>query len=172
MIEPKYVDAIENAGWMILDNEDDVGVELEQYSPAGEDFVFYSDLDDFPDSAIQYARDFDVDEHVVDKIEVRGQGGCPSSIQELLDDAVAIQKMLNDLADALEARKREEQYIVYRCPDGSILLDWNDTAWTAGYPAFCKERCTEIERGYCKGGPSLCHFYAELKLKYGVPKNT
>lgn len=166
MIDPKYVDVIENAGWRILDNEDDVGVELEQYSPAGEDFVFYSDLDDFPDSAIQYARDFDVDAHVEENIPIRGQGGCPSSIIELVDDARAIRDMLNDLADALEDRKCEEQYIVYRCPDGSILLDWNDTAWTSGYPAFSKERCVEIERGYCKGGPGLSHFYAELKIKY------
>lgn len=55
---------------------------------------------------------------------------------------------------------------VYHNPDGSILLDWNETTWKHGYPAFRKDRCKELERGYCKGGPGLAHFYAELKKKY------
>ena len=83
-----------------------------------------------------------------------------------MEDAEAIDKMLRDLADALRERKSEELYIVYRCPDGSILLDWNETTWKYGYPAFKKDRCKELERGYCKGGPGLAHFYAELKKKY------
>ena len=51
----------------------------------------------------EYAQDFDVDEHVERWIDARKRGvsGVPSTIRELLEDAEAIQKMLNDLAEAL-----------------------------------------------------------------------
>ena len=58
------------------------------------------------------------------------------------------------------------EYIVYRCPDGSLLLDWNETAWKFGYPAYPKHRCTEIERGYSEGGPALPKLYSAIKKKY------
>jgi len=60
----------------------------------------------------------------------------------------------------------QAEYIVYRCPDGSLLLDWNETAWKFGYPAYPKHRCTEIERGYSEGGPALPKLYAAIKKKY------
>lgn len=101
MIEQKYIDVIESLGWNILGDLNDTGVELQQASPAGEDFVFYTDTADFPKGVIEYARDFDPDEHVELWVEHRGEGGCPSTVRELVDDAEAIKKMLKTLADAL-----------------------------------------------------------------------
>lgn len=61
-----------------------------------------------------------------------------------------------------------KEYVVYRTPIDTILLDWNNNLWTYGYPVFSKSNCEEIERGYCAGGTALPKFYAELKSKYGV----
>lgn len=101
MIEQKYINVIENLGWRIVGDPNDTGVEIQQASPAGEDFVFYTDTADFPEGVIEFARDFDPDEHVELWVEHRGEGGCPSTIRELVDDAEAIKKMLKTLADAL-----------------------------------------------------------------------
>lgn len=60
----------------------------------------------------------------------------------------------------------EKEYIVYRCPDGKILLDWNETLWKYGYPCWPKHKCVELERGMCIGGPYLPRLYAEMEQKY------
>lgn len=62
--------------------------------------------------------------------------------------------------------KKVAEYIVYRCPDGSILLDWNETLWKSGYPAYPKHRCTELERGFSEGGMALPKLHAAMKKKY------
>ncbi len=62
---------------------------------------------------------------------------------------------------------QEKEYIVYQCPDGTILLDWNETLWKSGYPYWPKHKCVELERGMCVGGQYLSHLYAEMKRKYG-----
>lgn len=74
-----------------------------KYTPAGEDFFFYVSIQNFAEEVEEYAQDFDVDEHVERWIDARKRGvsGVPSTIRELLEDAEAIQKMLNDLAEAL-----------------------------------------------------------------------
>ena len=41
-----------------------------------------------------------------------------------------------------------KEYVVYRTPIDTILLDWNNTLWTYGYPYFTKSHCVEIERGF------------------------
>lgn len=61
-----------------------------------------------------------------------------------------------------------KEYVVYRTPIDTILLDWNNALWKYGYPSFSKSNCVEIERGLCEGGNALPKFYAELKEKYGV----
>lgn len=66
----------------------------------------------------------------------------------------------------LTPAKKVAEYIVYRCPDGSLLFDWNETLWKYGYPAYPKHRCTEIERGFSEGGPALPKLYAAIKKKY------
>lgn len=61
---------------------------------------------------------------------------------------------------------QEKEYIVYRMPDGSVLVDWNETTWKYGYPAYPKSMCTELERGRCKGGSNLPILYRKMKEKY------
>ena len=63
------------------------------------------------------------------------------------------------------------EYIVYECPNGDILLDWNETLWKYGYPAYPKHKCKELERGVCKGGPNLPILAAEMREKYGKYKD-
>lgn len=62
------------------------------------------------------------------------------------------------------------EYVIYRCPDGSILTDWNETIWKYGYPAYSKNCCVELERGICEGGKNLPILHAKMKKKYGGVK--
>lgn len=83
--------------------------EMEKYSPAGEDFSMVIDFDkeDQADTFVQdlreYWNNFDVDEHVEMWLPSRGKGGCPSSVRELVEDAEAIEEMIEELLDALDA---------------------------------------------------------------------
>jgi hypothetical protein len=91
-----------NYGFSVYDNEDDATVELSKYSPAGEDFSFTADKDDFVESVKAYAAGFCIDEHIEMWIDARriGVRGIPST-RELVYDAEAIDKMLQELATAL-----------------------------------------------------------------------
>ena len=60
----------------------------------------------------------------------------------------------------------EREYVVYRCPDGTILLDWNNTLWKSGYPYWPKNMCVELERGMSPGGKCLGALHAKMKKKY------
>lgn len=62
------------------------------------------------------------------------------------------------------------EYVVYECPNGDILLDWNETLWKYGYPVYPKAKCRELERGVCKGGTNLPALAAEMREKYAKPK--
>lgn len=96
----------ENCGWTVRENNGS-DVELSKYSPAGEDFSFTVGIDDDLADAIQNEYyDYDVDEHVMLWINNRGHNGVPGTIRELLEDAEAIEKMIEDLYTALrEAEK-------------------------------------------------------------------
>lgn len=66
----------------------------------------------------------------------------------------------------LTPERKVAAYIVYRSPDGSILLDWDGTLWKHGYPAYPKDRCTELERGFSEGGMALPKLHAAMRRKY------
>ena len=107
-LEQKYIDILEQNDWSISSYTDDGRVELEKYSPAGEGFSMCVEVQNFPESVREYANDFDADEHAEMWIEARGRvSGVPESIRELIDDAEAIQEMLNELADALDGKRQE-----------------------------------------------------------------
>lgn len=92
-----FKEICENQGWHINVYETDI--ELNKYTPAGEDFSFTIDAnDDLQRQVEEYADDFDVDEHV--KMWIGGPG-APSSIRCLLEDAEWIDEDLHDLAKAL-----------------------------------------------------------------------
>ena len=94
----------EEQGWSVEDCGD--SVELGKYSPAGEDFSFRVEKEDFTEHVQEYAADFDQDEHIEMWIEARHNGvrGVPSA-RELVKDAEAIDQMLRDLAAALAAEE-------------------------------------------------------------------
>lgn len=101
-LKEKHLDVIEKHDWTVCDYTGDGRVELEKYSPAGEDFTICLNVENFPEAVAEYAADFDVDDHIEMWIEARcnGVGGVPST-RELVADAEAIAEMLQELADAL-----------------------------------------------------------------------
>ena len=108
-LSKKIVEALDGNGFYVCSNEDQNGeyvAEIETYSPEGEDVivVIWHDgtIAGFVRAFREYANGFDADEHAAQWIEHRGENGCPSSIRALIEDADAIQKMLDDMADALE----------------------------------------------------------------------
>ena len=109
MLDKKIIDALEAHDFNVCSNNAQGGeyvAELETYSPEGEDVivVIWHDgtIPGFVRAFREYANDFDADEHAEGWIAHRGENGCPSSIRALIEDADAIQRMLNDMADALE----------------------------------------------------------------------
>ncbi len=82
-------------------------VEIEFYSPAGEDIietVWFSSLakESIIKSFRQMADSFDEDYHVESLIGSRGKNGVPSSIRELCDDADAIKDKLYMISMSME----------------------------------------------------------------------
>ncbi len=74
-------------------------VELEFYSPAGEDFVFSLTVNDFADEFTHFANTFDPDDHAEALIEAKMHGfqGVPSA-RELIKDADAIEEFLTNVS--------------------------------------------------------------------------
>ena len=87
---------------------DDGTIELETSSPAGEDLIVTVEAENFVDNVKAYAASFDPEEHVEMWVEARRSGtkGVPS-VRELVEDAEAIDKMLQKLAQALFAAELE-----------------------------------------------------------------
>lgn len=100
-VESKYEDILESLDWRVCDYTNDGRVEIENHSPAGEDLIVCVEVENFPESVYEYARDFDADEHAEMWVRHRGEDGCPSSVRELIDDADAIKEMLEELANRL-----------------------------------------------------------------------
>lgn len=101
-IEQKYLDILEQFDVMICDDDGET-VELEWYSPAGEDFLFAAEADRFAESIAEYSAYFDKYEHVEMWVCAKYEGstrGIPS-IRELIEDADAIERFLQNLAAAL-----------------------------------------------------------------------
>lgn len=78
-------------------------VELQQYSPAGEDFSIVAETDRFCESIIDYYNSFDPDEHAAMWAEAKYEGRDDSipGIRELIKDADDIQDMIERLAHEL-----------------------------------------------------------------------
>lgn len=98
----KYIAICEKLDWTIREypNGD---VELEKYSPAGEDFIFTASAKNFVKDAKEYAASFDIDEHIEKWTEAKihnTTSGVPS-IRRLVIDAEVIDEMLQELTAAL-----------------------------------------------------------------------
>lgn len=103
-LKKKYVEVLESLGWKVSsENPDDGTVEIENWSPAGEDLVLSFMVEDFPQEVHDCALYFDADEHIEMWVreKMRGRDASVPSIRELVEDADAIQSMLDELAAKL-----------------------------------------------------------------------
>lgn len=102
-----YGEILERLGWSYTDDGDG-NIELEKYSPAGEDFIITVGAENFVENVKEYAASFDQEEHIEMWVEARRNkvAGVPS-IKELVEDAEAIDRMLKELAEALFAAELE-----------------------------------------------------------------
>jgi hypothetical protein len=80
-------------------------VELETYSPEGEDvivsLIYDGTEENFISVFVEYANWFDAEEHAEMWIESRGKNGVPESIKDLLEDAEWQKNMFLKVAEAL-----------------------------------------------------------------------
>lgn len=97
-------------------NNNSYNVELENYSPAGENLIMDLNLegdtveeifDSFRENLKEYRDNYDVDEHVDLWAGNRGKRGVPSSYSILVHDAEAIGDMLDDFVDKIDDRYYE-----------------------------------------------------------------
>lgn len=108
-IEQRYLDVLEKHDWAVSSYTGDGRVELEKFSPAGEDFSICVGVENLPAEVREYAAGFDIDEHIEMWIEARRSGtrDVPST-RELVKDAEDIDKMLQELAAALSRAEEVE----------------------------------------------------------------
>ena len=104
-----YGEILERLGWSYTDDGDG-NIELEKYSPAGEDFIVTVGAEKFVENVKEYAAHFDQEEHIEMWISARRRGtrGVPST-RELVKDAEGIDAMLKELAEALFAAELEAE---------------------------------------------------------------
>lgn len=101
-LRQEYLDILEKREWSVSGYTDDGRVELEWWSPAGEDFLVCVNVENFPDEILDYSDDFDPDEHIEMWVEARANGrqDVPGA-RRLAKDAEDIQKELDDLLETL-----------------------------------------------------------------------
>lgn len=106
-LKQALLDKAEAMGWW-YNTYDDGSVEIGQCSPVGEDFFFSIAGKDIAAEVQEYYEDFDPDEHAKMWVEnMNTVNGVPKSVRILIDDAEAIDKMLMELADALQKMEVE-----------------------------------------------------------------
>lgn len=98
----------------ISERYDDKGmydIELETYSPEGEDvivsLIYDGTEESFINEFIKYADDFDAEEHAAMWIGIRGENGVPKGIKKLLNDAEWIKNTLLEVAESLKILKKQ-----------------------------------------------------------------
>lgn len=102
----KLREVCEDLGWKWTDCGDDI--ELENWSPAGEDLILTCDKRSLTAEIREYAATWDIDENVEMWVRARSSIMCVPSVRELCRDAEDIYEMLQDLAAAVT--KCEEEY--------------------------------------------------------------
>lgn len=96
MISQKILDALYDNDWKPYIDTDDKSIDIEWYSPAGEDFMLsfsIKDDDDFLSQLFDAYMNFDSEQHAVENYGMRGAPG----LRVLLDDAEAIEGELQRL---------------------------------------------------------------------------
>ncbi len=111
-LDQKYIDVLEELDWSVSSYTDDGRVEIESWSPAGEDLCICLEVEDFPRAAYQYYIDFDIDEHIEMWVMAKyhdddGHMKIPY-VRTLVHDAEQIEDMLKELADELAKADRQD----------------------------------------------------------------
>ena len=109
-LNEKIIDALEAHNFGVCSNDAQAGAyvaELETSSPKEFEDVTITIWHDgtipgFVMAFREYANDFNADEYAAECISNRRKNGWPYSVRAEIDDAEAIKKMLDDVADALE----------------------------------------------------------------------
>lgn len=91
-LRQEYLDILEKREWSVSGYTDDGRVELEWWSPAGEDFLVCVNVENFPDEILDYSDDFDPDEHIEMWVEARANGrqDVPGARYKALGNSIAI----------------------------------------------------------------------------------
>ena len=102
------MDILEKREWSVSSYTDDGRVEIEWYSPAGEDFIICVGVEKFLDEVLDYSDSFDLDEHIAMWIEAKQSGtqGVPGA-RQIVNDAEEIEKELDELAFELQEAERK-----------------------------------------------------------------
>lgn len=114
VLTEEIVNIVKNEGFSydgkISKQDNDYYVEIFQGTPLGEDWFeiiwFDGSKEGFVEAVRKRANDFDVDEEVDIWIPCRGENGCPSSIEALVEDTKWKKEQIEKLADALEGLNR------------------------------------------------------------------
>lgn len=89
----------------------EVEIEIENWSPAGENLVTTICFDGTPKGLVnaleEHYDSFDIDEHVELWISSRGKNGVPNSIRDLVKDAEDIEKMYLGLYEVINSIYKE-----------------------------------------------------------------
>ena len=114
-LNDKVIGIVENNGFSIHEVEkqgNDFYVELNQYTPLGEDWWETIWFDGTDEGFIEAIKDryngFDVDEEAEIWVENRGKNGVPNSIKALVEDAEWKERTLGELFDQLNELELEE----------------------------------------------------------------
>lgn len=100
------IKAAENLGWTVWEYDDEWLIQ--NYSPAGEELPLEIEKDEDIIEWLKWnAETFDPDENVELWIDYRGKNGVPQTARELIDDADAIKKMYENLAEAVANAKED-----------------------------------------------------------------
>ena len=116
--------------WRVRAYDDEGSFDLSQHSPEGEE-VFISlqgrTLDEMADSVEEYRRDYDADDHAAQIYHAKHYGSAdeqrffapaPESLEDLIKDAKAIDRMYQSLARKLRsAAKRTRRARRARKPE-------------------------------------------------------
>lgn len=173
----KQREIIEELGWQIHECNfagGKKGYELRQHSPAGEDFCFSVEAEteeELAESVRSYAAGFDPEEHVEmwAVAKYNGKDSTIPSIKELVEDADAIDKMLQELAIALtdeelgvvkpEPETADDDVVKVATEMKNIIVDCHKEV-RAGYKGSKKDYEVTLAEAYMM----MCYGY---KMKKG-----
>ena len=153
-----FVDAVEELDWSCKDAGSNV--ELENWSPAGEDLIIYVDKGQWVADLFDNYENFDTAEHVKLLLDAKAHGfrGVPDE-EVLVEDAEEILLMYKELADKVaEAAKNAEngETNITEEYDGPMIEDDLDSL----------KRYIDVEI------PGLCNDLVEIIFAHDYKQNT